>query len=120
MMKVRKTYVVSYLDDNAFIKQNYFQSYNEARHNEAELRRQGRKHTYTSYFIDGAELLRLARLGYDYDPKRKQAVKMKHYQRKFIQVVDNMPQERRDQLFLDYRNFKTSDDVIVFQQRNRR
>ncbi len=110
--KARKTYVVSYLNEKGYLKQVYCQSFNDAQKESAKLRRKGFKHRHVSYWIDGAETLRLARMGYTYDPKKKKTVKMKHYPKKFIQTVDSMPKERRDQLYLDYRNFRTSDDVI--------
>ena len=114
--KARKTYVVSYLNENGYLKQIYCPSYPEARKEAARLGKKGYKHRHVSYWIDGAEALRLARLGYSYDPKKKKAVKMKHYPRKFLRTVDSMSPERRDELYLDYRKFRTSDDVVAHYQ----
>ncbi len=115
--KARKTYVVTYLNQNGYQKQIYCQSYNEARKESARLRKAGFKYRHVSYWIDGAEAVRLARLGYSYDPRRKKAIRMKHYPRKFVQAVDAMDPRRRDELYLDYRNFRTSDDVIAHYER---
>lgn len=111
--KVRKTYVVSYVNESGYLKQIYTQSYQQAQRESARLQKNGVKHRHISYWIDGSESLRLARLGYSYDPKKKKAVKMKRYPRKFLKTVDAMSQERRDELFLDYRKYKTSDDVVA-------
>lgn len=111
--KARKTFVVSFLNKDGYLKQIYCPTYQEARKAQGKLRKTGTRHTHLSYWIDGAEALRLARLGYSYDPKKKKVVRMKHYPRKFIKTVDSMSPERRDELYLDYRNFKTSDDVVA-------
>ena len=117
--KVRKTYVVSYVDDFLFVKQIYCQTYRQAQKEQARVRKEGHYRNHISYWIDGAEMLRLARLGFEYDQKKGKAVLMKHYPRKFIKMVDAMLQEERDVRFLDYRNFKTSDDVVAFHNRKR-
>ena len=114
--KARKTYVVSYLTESGYLKQIYCPTYIEAKKEAGRLGKKGYKHRHVSYWIDGAEALRLARLGYQYDPKKKKAVKMKHYPRKFLKTIDSMDPERRDELYLDYRKFRTSDDVISHYQ----
>ena len=118
--KARKTYVVSYLNGSGYLKQIYCQSYQEAQKESAKLGRAGHKHRHISYWIDGSESLRLARLGYTYDPKKKKAVKMKHYPKKFLKTVDSMSPERRDGLYLDYRKFRTSDDVVAYYKKKGR
>lgn len=117
--KARKTFVVNYVNQNGFQKQIYCRNYNEAQKESAKLRKEGIRHRHISSWIDGAEVVRLARLGYEYDNKKKRTVKMKHHPQKFLQEVDSMPKERRDQLFLDYRKFKTSDDLIAFYKKRK-
>lgn len=117
--KVRKTYVVNYLDHEFHLKQEYRQTYQQAKHARFELAKNGFIRSSITWWIDGAEMLRLARLGYTYDREKNRAVKMKHFPRKFLKEVDAMSEERRNELYLDYRNFKNSDDVIAFYQKTK-
>lgn len=115
---VRKTYVLAFYGANGQYRQAYFQNRDEA------LRAQGRmtatgKASNLSFWIDGAEMVRLARLGYRYDSRTDSVVKSRNA-KGFVQEVDAMPKAKRDSMFLDYRKFRTSDDVVKYHQSMRK
>jgi len=116
--KVRKTYVLAFYGANGQYRQAYFQNRDEALRAEGKMKAAG-KPTHLTFWIDGAEMIRLARLGYDYDPKTDKAVKSRSA-KGFVQDVDAMPKAKRDSMFFDYRKFRTSDDVVKYHQSMRK
>ncbi len=115
MITARKTYVVSFYDADGHYAQEYYQNRRVAvkRANQLGLKR-GKANL--SYWIDGAEMVRLARLGYRYNSRTDSVVKSRNA-KGFIQEVDAMPASKRESMFLDYRNFRTSDDVVAYHSR---
>ena len=108
----RKTYVLSFYNEHGNYTQRYFQNRKEALVEQAHMRKDG-KACFLSFWIDGAEMVRLARLGYRYDSKTDSVVRSRNA-KGFAQEVDAMPTSKRESMFLDYRKFKTSEDVIKF------
>jgi hypothetical protein len=118
MVTARKTYVVSFYNEYGHYQQEYFQNKRKAQRRANQLGI-SRGKANLSYWIDGAEMIRLARLGYIYDGSTGR-VKTSQYAAKFIEEVDKMPKKVRDGKFLDYRKFKNIDDVLEFHRRNAR
>ena len=117
MTTARKTYVVSFYDGKGHYRQEYYQNRRTAqvRANSLGLR-QGKANL--SFWIDGAEMVRLARLGYVYDASIG-SIKESVHAKAFIAEVDALPKKEREARFLDYRRFKTIDDVLRFHERNK-
>lgn len=116
--RARKTYVVSFYDGNGHYRQEYFQNKKKA---ESRANKLGIKKgkANLSYWIDGAEMVRLARRGYVYDSSLGRAKPSKHA-RAFVREVDSLPKKERQARFLDYRKFKNIDDVVAFHERNKK
>ena len=116
--KARKTYVVSFYDGQGHYRQEYFQNRKKAqsRANQLGIKR-GKANL--SFWIDGAEMIRLARKGYVYDSSLGRAKPSKHA-KAFVEEVDSLPKSVRQAKFLDYRRFKNIDDVLAFHSRNRK
>ena len=114
MTKARKTYVVSFYDEKGHYSQEYFQNKKQAHKRMHEL-----KSCNLSHWIDGAEMIRLARLGYVYDSSTDSCKPSKHAS-EFIKEVDSLPKSVRDSKFLDYRKFRTMDDVIKYHRAMRK
>ena len=116
--KVRKTYVLAFYGANGQYRQAYFQNRDEALRVQGRMRATG-KATNLSFWIDGAEMVRLARLGYRYDSRTDSVVRSRNA-KGFVKEVDAMPKSKRESMFLDYRKFRTSDDVVKFHQSHRK
>lgn len=111
-MKPRITYVVSYYDDLGNYRQEYFQNKRKAQTRAREIGKAN-----LSHWIDGAEMIRLARAGLVYDSSLGIARPSCHAAA-FVEEVDSLPREMREAMFLDYRKFRSIDDVIAFHSRN--
>lgn len=116
--KARKTYVVTYFDSNGHYRQEYFQNKRKA---ESRSRKLGvaKGKAHLSFWIDGAEMIRLARRGYVYDSRTDSVVRSRNV-KGFVKEVDAMPRSKRESMFLDYRKFRNTDDVIAFHEKKRR
>ena len=112
-MKARKTYVVSFYDEKGKYSQEYFQNKKQAHKRMRRLKVCG-----LSYWIDGAEMIRLARLGYIYDSSTD-SCKPSEHAAEFIREIDAMDAHARDSKFLDYRRFRTLDDVVKYHEESR-
>lgn len=110
--KARKTYVLAFYDNHGQYRQAYFQNRKEALHVQRNMRACG-KAAHLFFWIDGSEMVRLARLGYRYDSRTDKTVKSRNA-KGFYEEVMAMPEKKRRAMFLDYRNFKTSGDVVKF------
>lgn len=112
--KVRKTFVLNYINDKGHYKQEYFQSRQEAM--EAKKKKSKKNHPVITSWVDSAESLRLARLGYTYDSNKDKAVKPSSaYKRRnlrdYVKWIDSMSPEEKKRNVVDYRNFKNSDEL---------
>ena len=115
--KARKTYVVSYYDEFGRYDQEYFQNKRKAQSRANALGiKKGKAHL--SHWIDGAEMIRLARLGYVYEAKID-GVRKSKYAKSFVDEIDSLPKNVVEAKFLDYRKFKNLDDVLEFHKSHR-
>ena len=117
MTTARKTYVVSFYDEQGHYRQEYYQNQRVAQKRARDLGISKGK-ANLSHWIDGAEMIRLARLGYVYDSS-SETVKHSKHANGFIEEIDKMSPKQREAKFLDYRKFKTIDDVMKFHQAHR-
>lgn len=112
--KARKTYVCAFYGINGYYTQRYFQNHKEALKFQASMKRKKEPCNLT-YWIDGAEMVRLARLGYVYDSELDKCVRSRNTEG-FVQEVDAMPENKRNTMFMDYRKFKTLEQVLQYRE----
>ena len=115
--KARKTYVVNYYDGYGRYFQEYFQNKKQAQRRANQLGMDKGK-AHLSHWIDGVEMIRLARLGYTYDSSVGKVRKSKHA-KSFVDEIDSLPKNVVESKFLDYRMFKNLDDVLEFHKSHR-
>lgn len=113
--KIRKTFILNYINDKGYYTEEYFQSHKEAV--EAMKKKSKKNDPDIKVSIDKAEELRLARLGYAYDSKTGKAVMpSSSYARKclrdHVKWADSLSPEMKKDIIFDYRDFKSPNEIF--------
>ena len=114
---VRLTYLVNIYNGDGKYSQEYFQNKRKAKQRAKALILKNIK-TYIVPWIDGAETIRLAKRGYIFDYKAQKLVSSPKEAKEFVDYVYAIPESERNEIYLDFRKFKTLADVYAFLKRN--